>query len=495
MRKRQVSLWSALILCFLLIIVTMIFSSVMAQHEYQTFYQDFSDEYSLLIRLIEVKQDVQEMYRAAAGLSGESADNRGAMNEAYDRAYGDAQEKLALLAQRLSGDTRYEIVDISNMFRTFHEEYTLYLSELNAGYTIYLTTDVQYLHRLQGYIEDELSNASGAVTLEAKAAYDDFYNRLGLTQKRGYLMLATASLVSIMLAFWMTRHIAHPLQQLVTRMKRFAASNEDEPTSPMRPVVLEVAELLTSYDGLVTETMQKRRMEQELNQQQLENAQTRILLKSAELEMLQMQMNPHFLFNTLNSIGALAEMENAPRTGEMVSRLADILRYSTGARMQFSPLCDELKVADDYVAIQQTRFGGKLSYLQEVEEATALRPVPCMIIQPLIENAMQHGFDKLKEGDRIEVSAHIMEDGALCIRVRDNGRGMTPERLREVLTPVPPNSERSRGIGLENVLQRMRLLYGEGMVDVQSSPGMGTSITLRVPDTRLPQAEAPARDI
>ena len=494
MRKHQVSLWSSLMLCFSLVIVTMVFSSVMAQHEYQTFYQDFSSEYSLLIRLIEVKQDAQAMYRAVAGLSSEGVESRGAMSEAYDRAYGDAQAKLALLSERLSGDTRYEIVDITNMFRTFHEEYSLYLSELNAGYTIYLTTDVQYLHRLEGYIEDELSNASSAVTLEAKAAYDDFYNRLSLTQKRGYLMLATASLTSVLLAFWMTRHITHPLRQLVTRMKRFAASNDDGPASPMRPVVLEVAELLTSYDSLVTETMQKRRMEQELNQQQLENAQTRILLKSAELEMLQMQMNPHFLFNTLNSIGALAEMENAPRTGEMVSRLADILRYSTGARTQFSPLCDELKVADDYVAIQQTRFGGKLSYVQEVEEGAALRPVPCMIIQPLIENAMQHGFEKLKEGDRIEVAARVMADGTLCIQVRDNGRGMTPERLREVLTPVPPNSERSRGIGLENVLQRMRLLYGEGMVDVLSSPGMGTSITLRVPDAPLPQAESPIRD-
>ncbi len=174
----------------------------------------------------------------------------------------------------------------------------------------------------------------------------------------------------------------------------------------------------------MAETIEKRQVERELSRQQMDNLETKSLLKSAELDMLRMQMNPHFLFNTLNSIGALTEMESAPRAGEMVERLASILRYSMNARSQFAPLSEELSVAGDYVAIQKARFGDRLRYECRAAAEALIMPIPCMTVQPLIENAIQHGFPKPKAGDRIEVNAWV-DGGELSVSVRDNGEGMS----------------------------------------------------------------------
>ena len=138
-------------------------------------------------------------------------------------------------------------------------------------------------------------------------------------------------------------------------------------------------------------------------------------------------------------------------------------------------------MAEDYVSIQKARFGDRLSYESHVEEAAMLRPIPCMTVQPLIENAIQHGFPMPKAGDRIEVMAWVEED-QLMVSVQDNGAGMSPERLAEVLSGAPQEAGASRGIGLENVLHRMRLMFGEGHVTVSSHPGLGTTITLCVPE-------------
>jgi len=481
MLKRRTPILTVLLLCFLAIVAVMTVSGFLSQQAYQTFYVDFADEYSLLIRLIEVKDDVGKMYLAAWGLRNGRADARESFQSDYQAAYDHARGTIALLKGRLDGELGYAMRDIGNMLTTFDENYRELVANLETDYTLYLTIYERYLRRLQGYIEDEIRTAGEKLTKKAKGTYDQFFERLDTIQRRGSLLMILSAAACLLGAFWVARGVSRPIRTLVARMRRFAQTGEDAPSAGSRTMLREVGALVDSYDALVAETVEKREVERELSRQQLDNLETKNLLKSAELDMLRMQMNPHFLFNTLNSIGALAEMESAPRAGEMVSRLAAILRYSMNARSQFAPLSEELSVAGDYVAIQKARFGDRLSYESRVEEGAMLRPIPCMTVQPLIENAIQHGFPKPKAGDRIEVEAWV-EGDELVVVVQDNGAGMPPERLNQVLAGAPREAGVSRGIGLENVLHRMRLMYGDGHVMIDSRPGRGTTVTLRVPD-------------
>lgn len=479
MPKRRVPVWTVLLICFLAIVAVMTVSSFWSQRAYQTFYVDFANEYSLLIRLIEVKDDVDKMYLAAWGLRNARAADRPQLEANYQDAHDHAEETIALLKSRLDGALYYSVVDIGNMVLTFDENYRDLVDNLETDYTLYLTAYERYLQRLKGYIQDEIRETSEKLTVKAKVTYDQFFERLDSIERRNNLLMILSTAVSLLGAAWATRSVSRPMQTLVNRMRHFADTGEDSPSGPNRTMLREAGELVDSYDALVAETIEKRQVERELSRQQMDNLETKSLLKSAELDMLRMQMNPHFLFNTLNSIGALTEMESAPRAGEMVERLASILRYSMNARSQFAPLSEELSVAGDYVAIQKARFGDRLRYECRAAAAALIMPIPCMTVQPLIENAIQHGFPKPKTGDRIEVNAWV-DGGELSVSVRDNGEGMSPERLRAVLSDAPEAAGASRGIGLENVLHRMRLIYGEGHVTVESRPGGGTCVTLRM---------------
>ena len=281
----------------------------------------------------------------------------------------------------------------------------------------------------------------------------------------------------------MGRSIARPIDALAQRMRTYPLSDDDVPQ--IKPsAIAEIYTLEDSYSALMTVSEEPQRMERELARQRLENEETRNLLKSAELDMLRMQMNPHFLFNTLNSISALGEMENAPLVSEMVLQLSEMLRYSMSAASPTTPLSEAMSIVDDYVGILRTRFGDRLEYRRDIQEEALMLPVPRMMIQPLVENAVQHGFPRIQHGSRVEVEARL-EDDLLVVQVRDNGAGMSEERLKSLID----ETDEAQGIGLRNVITRMRLLYGPGHTEVESREGEGTCMTLRIPDTTLHSIE------
>ena len=281
----------------------------------------------------------------------------------------------------------------------------------------------------------------------------------------------------------MGRSIARPIDALAQRMRTYPLSDDDVPQ--IKPsAIAEIYTLEDSYSALMTVSEEPQRMERELARQRLENEETRNLLKSAELDMLRMQMNPHFLFNTLNSISALGEMENAPLVSEMVLQLSEMLRYSMSAASPTTPLSEAMSIVDDYVGIMRTRFGDRLEYRRDIQEEALMLPVPRMMIQPLVENAVQHGFPRIQHGSRIEVEARL-EDDLLVVQVRDNGAGMSEERLKSLID----ETDEAKGIGLRNVITRMRLLYGPGHTEVESREGEGICVTLRIPDTTLHSIE------
>jgi two-component system LytT family sensor kinase len=184
------------------------------------------------------------------------------------------------------------------------------------------------------------------------------------------------------------------------------------------------------------------------------------------------QINPHFLFNTLNTVSSLIRFDPDMARG-VVLKLSNILRRLLRKHETFVPLRDELDFIDDYLDIEVIRFGhDKLQIFKDIDEETLDAFVPSMLLQPIIENAIKHGLAPRIAGGQIHLRTH-RRDGRLIIEIEDNGVGMSSERLSEVY---------GGGIGISNVHERLRLLYGGQFgMDIRSREGEGTQIRIELP--------------
>lgn len=200
------------------------------------------------------------------------------------------------------------------------------------------------------------------------------------------------------------------------------------------------------------------------------------LLLNARMEALQNQINPHFLFNTLNSVSSLVRFD--PDTArELIIKLATILRRLLNSSDAFVPFREELEFIDNYLDIEVVRFGrDKLQIVKELEPASLDVMVPSMLLQPLIENCIKHGLASKIEGGRIVLRGRLT-GSKLIIEVEDNGVGMGAAHLLE-----KPTGLGGTGIGLANVAERLKVLYGDtARMTIDSRRGEGTLIRLRVP--------------
>ena len=204
-----------------------------------------------------------------------------------------------------------------------------------------------------------------------------------------------------------------------------------------------------------------------------------MLLLEARLDALQRQINPHFLFNTLNSITSLVRSQ-PELAREMIVKLANILRVLLKDREAFLPLREELQFTDDYLDIECVRFGDKLKVVKEIADDTLDIVVPGMLLQPLIENSIKHGLEPRIHGGTVTLRSRITDEGRLLVEVEDDGVGMTPERSDS--PPVNGLLRPGTGIGMRNVRERMEVLYGKlADFEINSRPGRGTRVTLLMP--------------
>ncbi len=208
-------------------------------------------------------------------------------------------------------------------------------------------------------------------------------------------------------------------------------------------------------------------------------------LKDAQLKYLKAQINPHFLFNTLNAGAQLAMMEGADRTYEYVQTVADFFRYNVKNRQDTVNVREEVTLVDNYIRILNVRFSGDIGYDKQVDERLLDHKMPSMILQPIVENAVNHGIREMAGDGRILLKVY-REDDNLCISVIDNGKGMDEKTIEEILSGTrnpDENSYDNNGIGMDNVISRLRLFAGRRDVISIKSEGenKGCEIKLRIP--------------
>ncbi|HKD45296.1 MAG TPA: histidine kinase [Candidatus Angelobacter sp.] len=200
------------------------------------------------------------------------------------------------------------------------------------------------------------------------------------------------------------------------------------------------------------------------------------LLLEARLDALQSQINPHFLFNTLNSVSSLVRFD-PDRARELIVKLSKLLRRLLGKHDEFVPLREEMEFVDDYLDIEVVRFGrDKLRVYKHLDPATLDIVVPSMLLQPLVENSIKHGLAPKVDGGSITLRSRVQE-GKLVIHVEDDGVGMSTPPAVAAQTKAS-----GHGIGMMNVAERLHVLFGdEGKMIVESRDGHGTLVVVEVP--------------
>src|ERR1022692_2115832 len=209
------------------------------------------------------------------------------------------------------------------------------------------------------------------------------------------------------------------------------------------------------------------------NEKKLEAQQLR--LNEARLAALTSQINPHFLFNTLNSVSSLIRT-NPDQARSVVYRLSSILRRLLRKTDNLTPLREELAFIDNYMNIEMVRFGEKLRFVKEIDPETLDRMVPSMMLQPIIENSIRHGLSSKVEGGMIRVRSSVA-DGKLQVVVEDDGVGIPEARLATLF---------EQGIGVSNVNERLKVLFGQDYrMWIDSKPGEGTRTGIEIPDVQV----------
>ena len=218
-----------------------------------------------------------------------------------------------------------------------------------------------------------------------------------------------------------------------------------------------------------------------------------LLQKQAQLDAMQSQINPHFLYNTLDTIRGYAVMEHAPLTADMVEVLSRLFRYMISQRKELVTLQQELSILHDYIKIQEYRMNQHIVYIQNIPSELQVMDyhIPKLIIQPFVENAVKHGLNGISRDFVITLSIYNTQS-RLIISISDNGSGMTPEQLRTLNQKLAANESdslhpakdktRGSGIALTNVNSRIKLLYGGSYgVVAYSTLGKGSEFQISLP--------------
>ncbi|WP_411682888.1 PocR ligand-binding domain-containing protein [Clostridium thailandense] len=200
-----------------------------------------------------------------------------------------------------------------------------------------------------------------------------------------------------------------------------------------------------------------------------------------QLKTIQAQINPHFLFNTLNTIARMALVEDAPQTEELIYNLSDLLRYNLKNSEEFPKLADEIANIKRYLSIQTLRYSDRISYEINIEKFLDEYRIPTMILQPLVENSLVHGLETKKEGGKITIKGSTISKKDILIEISDNGKGINSSILN-LLNNVEDLSDIGLGIGLQNTDSRLKHYFGKNYgLKIESKSNVGTKVYIRIP--------------
>lgn len=342
--------------------------------------------------------------------------------------------------------------------------------------------------KLYGYIQSSIDELNNLMFQENSSTYAVLRAVMRYLEVSNTIIMSVIVAGGMILLIMATRKMFVPLSNMAETAQLVGQGNfrvkmhDTDAQDELGMVTRAFNTMVENLDLYMARTKASMEKEQQMMERELlmENH-----LKEAQLKYLQSQINPHFLFNSLNAGAQLAMMENAEQTGIFVEKMADFFRYNVKKGQENATLEEELEAVDNYIYILNVRFAGDIHFSKEVDESLEDIRVPSMILQPVVENAVKHGIRDIEWEGRIHLTVTKDAD-YIRISVKDNGKGMTPEQIESVLagnTEHRNDEGDSTGIGMNNVISRLELYYEEtGLMEINSEgAGKGTEVVIYIP--------------
>ena len=343
---------------------------------------------------------------------------------------------------------------------------------------------------LYSYINTYIDELNSQQFRNNSANYQTLREALEYLEISSLVLMTVMMGIGILMLFGITKGMIEPLTNLAETANLVGQGNFNvkmPPTDSLDEVGIvtrafnTMVESLEEYIIRTTRSMEK---EQQMMERELL---MKNHLKEAQLKYLQSQINPHFLFNSLNAGAQLAMLEDAEKTCIFVEKMADFFRYNVKKGLEDASLEEELAAVENYIYILNVRFAGEIHFTRQADERIMDCRVPSMILQPIVENAVNHGIRNIDWEGCIHLEI-MEEEGRIFIRIRDNGKGMSQERIQEVLSGQAGDGEEqsdSTGVGMNNVISRLELYYNQkNLVEIRSrGENKGTEVILKLPKT------------
>ncbi len=362
----------------------------------------------------------------------------------------------------------------------------LIASRINDDLSVYSGILSDKINGESGGLIDQKSGLSVSyITLKntgwkvvAYVTLDELYKDANTLRRNIVMLCAIVILVLTVLTIFIAFDIVKPINRLVKGMKKVQAGEgnvqiKDDRGDELGFLNKAFNEMSSEIDHLVNWVYREQ-----------------LTRKEAELKALQSQINPHFLFNTLEAINWLAQLNNVPEISDTVSDLSDLMEGSIGRDDRLITIKEEFTYADKYISLQKRRFGDRIELVKNIQPEVNSIKIPRLLIQPLIENAVYHGIERIRGKGIITLNAEKFDD-FVSIEVIDNGAGMEREDLEQLNERLSMDNDtyfkslsdkRSKSIGIENVNRRIKLFYGENYgLNIESEAGKFTKAVVIIP--------------
>lgn len=337
-------------------------------------------------------------------------------------------------------------------------------------------------YRMQQHIDSYINRLTKTVLTEG----NDYYDSQILRLRKLPVILLVISVAAFAMLLLVLRFITGRMVKVLGQLSLISGKIEENDFTSSDVIWEgkdEIGQLVSAFNKMKRATgayvfaiEEKRQIEEMLHQEEIERSRLEQRFSMAQLQLIKSQLNPHFLFNTLNMITRTAQMEEAPMTEEMLVVMSNLLRYSLRTKESFAPLDQELKIVEDYMYIQKMRFGSRICWRIECREELSSMEVPVFLLQPLVENAVIHGISEKEEGGTICIRILKKEEG-FWISVADTGKGIDTENLERIRREIETKGT-GLGIGLGNIYRRIAAYYEDGAVSIHSREGHGTVIQI-----------------
>ncbi len=410
--------------------------------------------------------------------------------EKYYKSEQDYNKLISELNNDVSGDS-YDLMEKN--IRNMSEEYlqtTGYAIEAKRGRNVEkYSSEYDKASRLYNYINTYINSLNKERFKSNSTNFKDLLTAFRFFETVTLIVMFGAALGSTLFVIGFTSSLMDPVRKLAKSADEVAKGNFEIETIPITSND-EIGVVTKTFNNMVVSIRQyieqiKENMEYERNMQEKE-LRIEANLKEAQLKYLQTQINPHFLFNTLNAGAQLAMMEEAQRTYDYIQNTAEFFRYNVREGNTTVKLRDEINLIDHYIYILNVRFSGDIKYEKDIDESVIDVLMPSMILQPVVENSVNHGIKEMEGKGKITLRVYSKDD-FVCISVKDNGIGMSGEMIDKVLSgklreDEKPSPVGAHGIGMNNVINRIRLFTDreDSVSIISEGENKGTEVIIRL---------------